>query len=101
MPRCPNLVDRGYCPTHKAQQPERKRPDGSQAYYNSVHWQKTRRVIRARDPICKGCKRKPSQTVDHIDGNWRNNDPNNLQGLCKTCHDTKSAHQHNAKKVSA
>lgn len=29
---------------------------------------------------------KPILTIDHIDGNWRNNRPENLKVLCYNCH---------------
>jgi len=29
--------------------------------------------------------------VDHVDGNWLNNDPNNWQAMHKPCHDRKGA----------
>jgi hypothetical protein len=29
--------------------------------------------------------------VDHVDGNWLNNDPDNWQAMHKLCHDRKSA----------
>lgn len=54
-----------------------------------------RMVVLRRDPVCKKCLRYPSEIADHIiphRGNW---DLfirlSNLQGLCKKCHDSKTA----------
>lgn len=66
------------------------------AWYAKPVWRKGLRVlVLARDPICKICNRYASTIADHIKphrGNWELfTDLNNLQGLCKSCHDTKTA----------
>ena len=35
---------------------------------------------------CKWCRKHPAQELHHIDGNPRNNKPDNLIALCGTCH---------------
>jgi len=35
---------------------------------------------------CKWCRKNPVQELHHIDGNPRNNKPENLIALCGTCH---------------
>lgn len=51
----------------------------------------------ARDPICKICNLQPSTIADHIKphkGDWnRFTDLANCQGLCKSCHDEKTARE--------
>jgi len=32
------------------------------------------------------CRKQPAQEIHHIDGNPRNNKPDNLIALCGTCH---------------
>ena len=60
---------------------------------NSLRWQRLRRYILYRDPICKLCNKAPSTEVDHIKAlslkgsYW---DKDNLQGVCSTCHKRKS-----------
>lgn len=54
-----------------------------------------RRVVLARDPVCKICHRNPSTVADHIvphRGVWALFcDLLNLQGLCAECHSRKTA----------
>jgi 5-methylcytosine-specific restriction protein A len=70
--------------------------------YNDGRWKHPTRGLRAavlrRDPVCCECKRQPSNVADHIIDHrgdlklfW---DINNLQGLCKECHDRKTGSQH-------
>jgi 5-methylcytosine-specific restriction protein A len=67
-------------------------------FYNSRQWRKLRLMILQRDPICKECEKKnifvSSVVVDHIlpinKGGAKYN-ADNLQGLCTTCHNRKSA----------
>ncbi len=67
-------------------------------FYNSRQWRKLRRMILQRDPICKKCEKKnifvSSNVVDHILSirlGGAKLSPDNLQGLCTTCHNRKSA----------
>jgi 5-methylcytosine-specific restriction endonuclease McrA len=54
-------------------------------------------MILARDPLCKICNRYPSVIVDHVKphkGDWdKFTDAANCQGLCKRCHDIKTAQE--------
>lgn len=53
-------------------------------------WPHRRRLVLARDPICRACARAPSSDVDHvIPGD--DHDPSNLAGLCAPCHASKTA----------
>lgn len=69
-------------------------------WYNKAQWNGPhglRRVVLARDPICKICNRYPSTIADHIKPHRGVRsmfcDLDNLQGLCKPCHDTKTARE--------
>jgi len=82
------------------------KPFGSRQYkgehsklYSLSRWRhKTNGLAAAilrRDPICKICNREASQVADHIQPHrgiaelfW---DPKNLQGICKQCHQVKTA----------
>jgi hypothetical protein len=64
-------------------------------WYNCAHWRRLRAIVLARDPICKMCNRYPSEIADHVKPHKGVRsmfvDLDNLQGLCKKCHDTKTA----------
>jgi 5-methylcytosine-specific restriction protein A len=53
--------------------------------------------ILQREPLCRYCyevgRIEPANEVDHIDGNYNNNDVANLQALCKVCHSRKTAQE--------
>jgi 5-methylcytosine-specific restriction protein A len=66
-----------------------------QKLYNKQRWKRLRAWHRQREPLCRTCKARglvvPAQVVDHImqhNGDERLFfDPENLQSLCKPCHD--------------
>lgn len=55
-------------------------------------WQRRRRAILRRDPICRACFAAPATEVDHI-GDPSDHSPANLQGLCAVCHGRKTTDQ--------
>lgn len=63
--------------------------------YKTRRWQRLRLVILQRAPVCAACERAAATVVDHITPvRWdpaRFYDATNLQGLCRSCHDRKSA----------
>lgn len=101
VPNCSSLVrGRARCPEHTVTREERNPKDPRQAqFYGSVQWKTLRRIVKARDPICKICDRNPTQEADHIDDDWGNNALENLQGVCTLCHNSKSGKQHYWKRV--
>lgn len=52
-------------------------------------WDKRRRTILDRDPICKVCNEALSTEVDHITPGDDHSHAN-LQGICKACHAKKT-----------
>lgn len=52
-------------------------------------------MVLGRDPLCVHCLARgvitTSQHVDHVDNDAANNDLDNLQGLCGSCHSLKTA----------
>ena len=49
--------------------------------------------IKKEKDVCKWCNKTEHESnidCDHIDGNHDNNNPNNLQFLCKSCHSKKT-----------
>ena len=76
----------------------KERPKYSKQLYDTTRWQRLRKRVLLEHPLCVECERRgrvtPATVVDHIvphKGNlelfW---DENNLQGLCKNCHDSKT-----------
>jgi len=52
------------------------------------NWEAIKARIRSRDKICVDCG-LPGEDVHHIDDDRSNNNDNNLQYLCKGCHNSK------------
>jgi 5-methylcytosine-specific restriction protein A len=52
-------------------------------------------VVLARDPLCLICKTAPSTQADHVLPKARGgmDTLENLRGVCKSCHDSKSARE--------
>ena len=65
-------------------------------FYSYSLWQKLRKVILRNSPLCVYCQKKgiltPAEVVDHIKPHRGDRelffDANNLQSLCKKCHDS-------------
>lgn len=97
---CPHLVPYGvrFCDIHKQLEIELavkefkpKRIDEKQKrFYNSSFWKRTREFALAREALCRSCGKNIATDVDHIDGNYLNNKPENLQSLCHSCHSKKT-----------
>ena len=104
-PSCPALVREGrYCPQHLhlAPPPAQRKVDPEQRrFYGSGRWKALRTLVKAEEPLCRLCleagRSSPSTTVDHIDGNWRNNERENLRGLCLPCEASRTGRQHRLK----
>ena len=70
-----------------------------QTFYKSKEWQYLRKWILSRGPLCELCIAKdrltPATEVHHKIDLWidpaKRLDPNNLQPLCQSCHNTISA----------
>lgn len=63
-------------------------------YYRTNCYRCRNEAQKAKKGHCERCLTVPSDKklldVDHIDGNTANNEPNNLQTLCKSCHKEKT-----------
>ena len=87
---------RGYSAQRRANASESEK--ALLSFYNSPAWQKCRKAFRAANPLCKSCEAlgrvTAAEVVDHIverrDGG-SDLDWNNLQSLCHTCHNRKTA----------
>ena len=105
-PGCPALTRDGYCPKHKPAKTERRVSAQWHGWYSLPIWTDDLRSAQLlREPFCRECAkqyppgdprhRTRATVVDHIQphrGNWtRFIDRDNLQSLCKSCHDRKTA----------
>ena len=67
--------------------------------YKSRQWRKLRQIVLHKHPICVMCEQKnrytTANTIDHIlpiNKGGAKLSLENLQGLCSTCHNRKSAY---------
>lgn len=119
-PGCNELGLKAYCPAHRRNNTsalmlkEQRRQfdaarlnDPHRLIYRTEAWARTRKAILQRDPLCKiaGCAKRygtalPSNEVDHIIPIRQGGaelDPDNLQGLCHSCHSAKTARETQAR----
>lgn len=100
-PGCPKLTEERYCKKHQ-KEIDREYNKSSRPYkklYNFSHWQRLRKHVLTKQPLCVICLKEkritPATVVDHIKPHKGDVklffDINNLQPLCKGCHDRKTA----------
>lgn len=77
-----------HTPALRAAEYDAKRAGARKGVYGS-NWQRCRILALNESPLCP-CG-KPAMEVHHIDGNYFNNSPENLQPLCKSCHSKHTA----------
>ena len=99
FPRCPELVNRGYCEKHKKLG---EYPSGDYHHlYESQRWIRYRKLFIAQHPLCVKCKAEgrivPADVVDHIMPHKGDRDffwnTDNHQALCYSCHRIKTAQE--------
>lgn len=75
----------------------RRRQSRRQFATNSATWRRIREAQLNEEPLCRYHARRgqtvAANEVDHRDGDATNNDPDNLQSLCKPCHSAKTARE--------
>jgi 5-methylcytosine-specific restriction protein A len=95
-PGCPALVKKGRCEQHKIKDTTARQRQAKRALpTNSARWRRIRAAQLQREPLCADCDEQsimtPATHVDHKDGDSHNNQPDNLQSLCASCHSRKTA----------
>ena len=88
-----------YCTAHRRQGEARDKPfsgatrHSHPSHYKTPAWQRLRRLVLSRDPVCVACGAAPSSHVDHILARKHGGTDalSNLQGLCAHCHTAKTA----------
>lgn len=111
VPNCPNLVRGrvGYCPEHIHESPSgwaAKKDRSHQKIYHTARWRRTSEQYRKEHPICIECKEngliEQVDVVDHIvpiQNGGAVFDWDNLQSLCNSCHNSKTAKENASKKT--
>jgi len=100
-PRCPELTRGGPCARHLSarRRASHVRNGNARDHGYSARWDRYSRAFLALHPLCVRClaqgRTTASQVTDHITPHrgdrelfWNRG---NLQALCKSCHDTKTA----------
>lgn len=98
-PGCPVLTREGWCPKHRPQHKRRISAEWHGWYQLPIWTDRLRPEQLLREPFCRECAKSGIRTyatvVDHVRpfrGDWALfTDPGNLQSLCKSCHDRKTA----------
>lgn len=88
-PKCKTIRDKNY--DKKERNQERKK------FYNSSEWKKVRLLVLSNNPFCVECGHA-ADTVDHkvaIKNGGAKLDLNNLQSMCKSCHNIKEIEEGN------
>ena len=99
-PGCNTLTLKGRCDAH----PYDKGKDTAQARQakrryatNDPRWRRLRAKQLSKQPLCQACddegRLTPATVVDHISGDAMDNQPENLQSMCWSCHSRKTAEQ--------
>ncbi|ATW83115.1 HNH endonuclease signature motif containing protein [Weizmannia coagulans] len=100
---CRNLTTNGYCDEHRKdtnREYNLTRDERVTRFYKSRQWEMTRKLVLVRDHgLCQMClkhrKIVPASLVDHIIPvrvNWSLRlNKSNLQSLCVSCHNAKTA----------
>lgn len=102
-PNCSRPVIPGGCRCAEHTENAARRRDSARqeraSLYKTKRWESIRRGVLERQGLCVICLREgrytPATVVDHIAPHRGDQrlfyDMNNLQGLCKACHDRKTA----------
>ena len=99
-PGCPELTNERFCDKHRPQASREYnryiRDEDSKKFYNSTAWRKLSALQLKREPLCAECLKagriQHAEIADHIkpirEGGARL-DINNIQSLCRGCHNRK------------
>jgi 5-methylcytosine-specific restriction protein A len=99
------LTTPGYCAGHRGTQHRdyaraRRGFDEELGFYTSSLWRAVRAAFLREHPLCLACERRgrlvPAVVVDHakpLKAGGARLDPANLQSLCVSCHNRKTAQE--------
>jgi 5-methylcytosine-specific restriction protein A len=96
MANKPQKIARSWVPQRKAFEREKDNSD----FYNSWLWRKFAKLWKESHPLCVECERKDlvvvGKVVDHIrpiNAGGERLSEDNVQTLCESCHNRKSANE--------
>jgi 5-methylcytosine-specific restriction protein A len=104
-PGCPEKLPRDLkssrCERHREPRWDDRPNAGARGYGQA--WRKIRARILQRDPICVLCHDAPSTQCDHVQAKSAGgtDDPSNLRGVCRGCHDSRTGRQGQAHRFGA
>lgn len=103
-PGCPVLTRDGWCDKHRPAKAPRRVSAAWHSWYTLPVWTDRLRPDQLlAEPFCRECAKRGERVratvVDHVKphrGDWALfTDKNNLQSLCKRCHDRKTMTEQN------
>jgi 5-methylcytosine-specific restriction protein A len=103
VPGCPRPAVGARCTEHAVVNTRWPNSDklSSTARGYGAAWQRLRRFVLERDPICRVCRTNHSTEVDHLipKSQGGTDEEHNLRGICGGCHATKTADESRAARL--
>ena len=97
MPNLPNIHNPRATKVFTQRRQAKERSAKRMYATNDPTWRGIRADQLRHEPLCRECSKHgrntAGNTVDHINGDTYNNSAENLQTLCKACHDRKTGRE--------
>jgi len=67
-------------------EPEKRDYQLFRRYFKTEWWERLRRRVLEKEPVCQRCRCRPSSHVHHVKYRFFSEQPGHLQALCGNCH---------------